>query len=172
MSYTEDDLRITITGELYMGMCSNAMFPACSGVVVPGVSPEHHPPYITQVQTASCTSTYLYQWSTDDNMYAESCLTTPVVSYTPTVIWDATAGSSRWKAVPRADPVTQPVPSGFSNWFSGQDPASRPQVPVSLSDTEVDWEAKQNGLYKWWRETKKELETQTTVLDIGDLDVE
>jgi hypothetical protein len=172
MSYTEDDLRITITGELYMGTCGGAMFPVCSGVVVPGVSPENHPPYITQVQTASYTSTYLYQWSTDDNMYAKACLTTPVVNYTPTVIWDASTDSSRWEAVPRADPVTQPVPSGFSNWFRSQDPASRPQVPVSLSDTEVNWEVKQNGLYRWWRETKKELETRTTVLDIGDLVVE
>lgn len=156
-----------------MYTCSGVMFPVCSGVVVPGVSPEHHPPYITQVQTAPCTSTtYLYQWSSDDNMYVKARLTTPVASYMPTVNWDVSTDGSRWAAVPRADPVTQPVPSCFSNWCRGQDPASRPQVPVSLSDTEIDWEAKQDELCKWWRETKKELETRTTMLDIGDLDVE
>ncbi len=168
MSYTEDDLRITITGELYI--YTNAVFPLCSGVVIPGVSPEQHPPYIAQVQTApSTTATYLYEWDGISQEYVRVRLTTGTVEISQTMSWDVSLDGNTWATLPRADPVANPVPTSFASWRETLDPNSRldprPQVPVSLSDTKVDWREKQDELCRWWRETKRELDGQPILLD-------
>jgi len=166
MSYTEDDdLRIVIRTELYMYTYKNSLFPVCSGIVVPGVSPDSHLPYVSQVQTGpNTTATYLYEWDQTLNEYSHSILSTSRAECVPTMSWDANSDGNKWLPVPRADPVAQPVPmAGLAMWV--QDPVSRPQVPVSLSDTEIDWKAKQDELCKWWQETKKDLGTYAIGLD-------
>lgn len=174
MSYTEDDLRITIAGELYI--CANGMFPLCSGVVIPGISPEQHPPYIKQVQTdPSTTATYLYEWDRTDQRYVRSRLTTGTVGVAQAVSCDVRLDGNTWATLPRADPVANPVPISFASWRDTLDPDSRldsrPQVPVSLSDTEVDWREKQDELCRWWSKTKRELDGQPILLDT-ELDTE
>lgn len=165
MSYTEDDLRITATGELYMYVARDGALPVCSGVVIPGVSPDPHLPYVAQVQTSPSTSaTYLYEWDPAKNNYARVSLSTTSVACVPTATWEVSKDGNTWGAIPRADPAAKPVPaSSLASW--PRDPDGRLQVPVSLSDTAVDWKAKQDELCQWWREIREDMKTVTIELD-------